>query len=212
MLPAGINFKMKEGKTFDPLPEDVYQVELFDIELQEKPSYNDKTVMEKVMSFQFVVLDEGEFRGRSIWKNFVPIYLYIGKNGKNALYQITEAIIARELKDEEIATFGSDFINKLVGYQCRVTVKNKEGKEGKFFSNIDTFLPKKASLTRLTSEEKEKAVIKHEKEETGKNAFGKEYSEIPTISLDEDEFMTNHQGDNMSDSNNPEVEIVDVPF
>jgi hypothetical protein len=212
MLPAGINFEMKEGKTFDPLPEDVYQVELFDIELQEKPSYNDKTVMEKVMSFQFVVLDEGGFRGRSIWKNFVPTYLYIGNNGKNALYQITEAIIARELKDEEIATFGSDFINKLVGYQCRVTVKNKESKEGKFFSNIDTFLPKKVSLTRLTSEEKEKSVVKHGKEETGKNAFGKENSEIPTIQLDEEEFMTNHQGDNMSDSNNPEVQIVDVPF
>ncbi|MEI9966197.1 MAG: DUF669 domain-containing protein [Candidatus Moraniibacteriota bacterium] len=154
MLPSNISFPVKEGKTFDPLPEDVYQVELLDIEMQEKPSYNDKSVMENVLSFQFVVLDDGEFRGRSIWRNFVPTFLYIGKNGKNALYEITEAIIKRELTQEEEAMFGSDFINKLIGYQCRVVVKNKEGKEGKVFSNIDSFMPAKSKADPLSDEAK----------------------------------------------------------
>ena len=157
MLQEGIIFGEQESKTYEPLPEDMYQVELVDIEMQEKPNYNDKTKLENVLSFQFVIVEEGEFRGRSIWRNFVPTYLYIGKNGKNALYQITEAMIMRALKDEEKANFGSSYINKLISYQCRVLLKNKPSKDGKVFSNIDSFLPKKEALKSLTEEEKEKA-------------------------------------------------------
>lgn len=194
MLPTGMKFEEKVGKSFEPLPEDVYQVELLDIELQEKPSYNDKSVMEKVLSFQFVVLDqdERELRGRSIWRNFVPTFLYISsKHGKNALYQITEAIIKKELTEEQKATFGSDYINKLIGYQCRVTVKNKEGKEGKVFSNIETFLPVKTKLPALTEEEKEKARVKKEitTVQPTKPAEDDEES-IPTIVLDDETNVT----------------------
>lgn len=204
-----MKFEEREGKTFDPLPEDVYQVELFDIEAQEKPSYDDKTKMETVLSFQFVVLDEGEYRGRSIWRNFVPTYLYIGKNGKNALYQITEAMIMRELTDEERFSFGSDFINKLVGYQLRVGVKNKEGKEGKVFSNIDQFYMKKGTLPKLTDEEKEKARPKKKDAVSEvKTALGKNYEEIPTINLDEEEDMTGKQGENQSTT----PELSESPF
>jgi len=186
MLQEGIIFGEQEAKTYEPLPEDMYQVELLDIEMQEKPNYNDKTKMENVLSFQFVVVEEGEYRGRSIWKNFVPTYLYIGKNGKNALYQITEAMIMRNLSQEEKADFGSSYINKLVGYQCRVLIKNKEGKEGKKFSNIDSFLPKKETLKSLTDEEKEKA---KPKKKEGMNIFEiatifeKADEEIPVITL-----------------------------
>jgi len=175
MLPSNISFEKKEGGNYEPLPEDMYQVELLDITLQEKPSYNDKTKLEKVMSFQFVVLD-GELRGRSIWRNFVPTFLYIGKNGKNVLYQITESIIKRPLTIEEESTFGSDVINRLVGYQCRIVVKNKNSKEGKVFSNIDSFLPAKEKLQSLTDEEKEKATVKEK------------VDEIPTINIDEIPF------------------------
>ena len=53
----------------------------------------------------------------------------------------------RNLSQEEKSEFGSSYINKLVGFQCRVLIKNKEGKEGKVFSNIDSFLPKKETLS-----------------------------------------------------------------
>lgn len=189
MLPSGINFEEKEKMEFDPLPEDVYQVQLLDVEMQSKPSYDDKTVMENVLSFQFVVVDDGEFRGRSIWKNFVPTYLYNGKKGKNGLYQITEAIIRRELKDEDKQNLSSDFVNDLVGYQCRVTVKNKTTGEGKTFSNIDTFLPAKSNVTPLTEDEKQKATPKKKQDEKVAeftNALGKKEEEIPTINLDDE--------------------------
>ena len=197
MLPNNLPFEKKEGGSYEPLPEDMYQVELLDITLQEKPSYNDKTKMEQVMSFQFVVLD-GELRGRSIWKNFVPTYLYIGKNGKNALYQITEAIIKRFLSQEEEATFGSDTLNKMIGYQCRIVVKNKAGKDGKSFSNIDSFLPAKEHLTSLTSEERKKAAVKEKNDGIVNEATallgGTLIEELPTIHIDD------------------EVRVEDIPF
>lgn len=212
MLPQGMNMQEQEGKAFDPLPEDVYQVQLFDIEAQEKPSYDDKSKMETILSFQFIVLDDGKFRGRSVWKNFVRPYLYIGKNGKNDLFQITEAMIMRELTEEERHSLTGDFVNKLIGYQCRITIKNKQSKDGtKAYSNIETFLPKKSSLPSLTDEEKEKATPKKKVEEV-KSALGKNYQELPTINLDEE--MTMNQGDNQTATPEPdeEVEIADVPF
>lgn len=188
MLPTNLNFEKKEGGTYEPIPEDMYQVELLDIELQEKPTYDDKTKMEKVLSFQFVLLDA--LRGRSIWKNFVPTYLYVGKNGKNTLYQVTEGLIGRALTDEEEALgITSDYLNDLIGKQVRVTVKNKAGKEGKVFSNIVDFFPARTLINALTEDEKEKAQVKNKKETT----------------MQEEAFMTNHQGDNMSDEDIPVI-------
>lgn len=190
MLPTNLNFEKKEGGTYEPIPEDMYQVELLDIELQEKPTYDDKTKMEKVLSFQFVLLDA--LRGRSIWKNFVPTYLYIGKNGKNTLYQVTEGLIGRALTDEEEALgITSDFLNDLIGKQVRVTVKNKAGKEGKVFSNIVDFFPARTLINALTEDEKDKAQVKNKKETT----------------MQEEAFMKMRQGDNMSDEDIPVVDL-----
>lgn len=192
MLPTNLNFEKKEGGTYEPIPEDMYQVELLDIELQEKPTYDDKTKMEKVLSFQFVLLDA--LRGRSIWKNFVPTYLYVGKNGKNTLYQVTEGLIGRALTDEEEALgITSDFLNDLIGKQVRVTVKNKAGKEGKVFSNIVDFFPARTIFNALTEDEKEKAQVKNKKE----TVYTKE----------EEEFMTVRQQDNQSDEEIPVVDL-----
>jgi hypothetical protein len=167
MLPSNFRFETKEKKEYPPLPEDVYQVELLDIDMQEVADMNNPGETRIVLKFQFVILDEGEYRGRSIWQNFVPTYIYKGDNSKNALYQITKAIIMRDLTEEERLNFGTDYINKLVGYQCRVGTVNKPGKgknADKVYTNIDKFLPKKMSLPRLTEEEKEKAVVKDKKD------------------------------------------------
>ena len=93
MLPKNFNFQVKEKKEYPTIPEDVYQVELLDIDLQQVPSQNNPAEMHSVLKFQFVILDEGEFRGVSIWRNYVPTYLWSGDNTKNALYQITRAMI-----------------------------------------------------------------------------------------------------------------------
>ena len=165
------NFKIekKEGTEYPPLPENIYQVELLDIELQVKPKYKKENETEKVFSFQFTLLngkekDGSSLRGRNIWRNFVPTYLYIGNKGKNILYQIVEAIIGMELSPEIEATLDAEKLNKLIGRQARIVVKNTK-KDDKTYSNIDTFLPIEAPLTALTAEEKEQARVKNKEEE-----------------------------------------------
>ncbi len=131
------NYKIveKEGMDFSPLPKDVHQVELLDVEMQTKATYKtrnepeDKQVMEDILSFQFTLLEgkdgEQDLRGRNVWANFVPSYLYISqKNGKNMLYRIVEGLLGRELDQKEVAEgFSGSLINSLVGRQCRLNIE-----------------------------------------------------------------------------------------
>ena len=218
-MPLDNNLKipMRESKEFPPLPEDIYQVELLEITADEKPAYKDKDKLETVLSFQFTVLDDGELRGRNIWRNYVPAALWSSsKNGKNVLWQIIEAIIMRELREDERDSMDAEFLNKLIGYQCRVVVKNNT-KDGKIFNNIDSFLPKKSSLLRLTDDEKESARVKEKSgEPVNDSHVTPQYSqpavddEIPTINLDDDE--PGEAPTMEAEENKQEIKITDVPF
>jgi len=80
MLPSKLKIEKKEKMEYDPIPADVYQVELFDITHKETPQYKDKTKTEIVFDMQFTLLegkDENgkDLRGRNIWRNFVPSYV-----------------------------------------------------------------------------------------------------------------------------------------
>ena len=214
------SFKINKGeaKVYPPMPEDIYQVELFDISAREVDDNYNKGKKQTVLSFQFTVLEDGEYRTRNIWRDFVPIELYVSKKGKNVLYQIIEAIICRELKPEEVDTMDSDFLNKLIGYQCRVVVKTKE-KEGVKKNFIDSFLPKKMSLARLTDEEREKCKVKPREDSTPvtddtinrtSSVQSTPDDDIPTINLDDDEPG---QAPTMeSEESKEEIKIEDVPF
>lgn len=177
MLKNGYRFEVKEKKVYPPLPEDIYQVELLEIDLDSVPDKNNPGQFQDVLKFQFVVLDDGEYRGRSIWRNFVPTYIWKTNNEKNALYQITKAMIQRDMTEEEMASFSSDVINSLIGFQLRVGTVNKKGtgaNADKTYTNIDKFLPKKTSLLGLTNEEKEKAKVKEKPTDVSDRAMGDE--------------------------------------
>jgi hypothetical protein len=172
----------KETADYTPLPDDMYQVELLDVTSERRPTYDtrlspdDQKEYETVLNFQFTVLDEGEvegkqLRGRNIWQNFVPSYLYISsKHGKNALYQIVEALTGQAVTPEQEA-YGitGKILNALIGSQCRV-VTRKKTKGDKTFNNIDSFMPVKAPLGSLTAEEKEAAKVKPKEGEAAKAA------------------------------------------
>jgi len=217
MLPANHKFPVREKKVYPPMPEDMYQVELFDIDMD---TVVDKKTAEKreVMKFQFVVLDAGEYRGRSIWRNYVPTYLWEVGNDKNALYQITKAMIQREMTPDEIHNFTSDKINMLVGFQCRVTTVNKTGtglNADKTYTNIDKFLPKKEALPKLTAEEKEKATIKDKPvAETPAPVMD---SEIPLVGMpvaEEEavEIAIQSLGGKVVGEKDDKIKIEEVPF
>lgn len=182
MIDSNMKIEKKETKSYPALPENIYQVQLLDITSKEEETYDSKkdtstpAVMETILSFQYTLLngtdakqekeEDKNLRGRNIWQNFVPTYLYVGKKGKNNLYKIVESLLGRELTQEEEA-FGIDgeFMNKLIGKQCRVGIKHKPSTDGsKVYDNIETYYAIENELTPLTDEEKENARVKDKEE------------------------------------------------
>ena len=174
MLNPNMMLPKEEAKEYKPFPEDVYAVELLDVNSKEVETYDSKQarktdtalepVMETVLDFQFVLLEgrdgETNLRGRNIFQNFVPTYLYVSAKGKNKLFQITEALQSQTLtpKQEAEGITGAD-LNAFIGKQCRVGTVNKTSGD-KVYSNIDKFLFAKGDFAPLTDKEKEGAQIK----------------------------------------------------
>ena len=164
MLNTDRTFEKRETKEYPLLKNDIYQVELVDVNIEEKQKYQ-SSEMEEKLSFEFAVLtgkdaEGGEARLRLLAKNFVPTYLYISaKNGKNWLYKVVEALIGRELNQEEEAKgISAKTLDYLVGKQCRVLLEKVASKKdaSKFYSNISNILSADSQFTPLTSEEKAK--------------------------------------------------------
>ena len=166
------NFKIekREKQAFDPIPDDKYCVELLDVKTDRRPTYDtrllpsDQQELETVLNFQFTILDAGELRGRNLWANFVPAYLYIGKKGKNTLYQIIEALIGKELSQETEATLDFAKIKTLISNQVNVFT-SVVSKGDKNYNNIIKFMTCIARLPSLTDEEKETAKVKPKTDE-----------------------------------------------
>lgn len=209
MLDKNIKVTKEEAKTYPPLPENIYQVQLLDVTSKENETYDSKrdssteTEYETVMSFQFTLLagqdlmgvnGVEDLRGRNVWANFIPIYLYIGKNGKNNLYRIIEALLGRDITpEEEAGGIDGEFLNKLIGKQCRIGTKHKKSGD-KVFDNIETYYPSETDGKALTDEEVENATVKV-KEESKED-------------LPKNEPQTVEEIEYPSDEPNPE----DIPF
>jgi hypothetical protein len=168
-----INKPMKiekiEKQDYPPIPEDIYQVQILDINVKEREKYKQPGVMEEVFAFQFTLLDgkdkDQDLRGRNVWDNFVPIYLYVGKNGKNKLWQIVEALIKREMTTEDESMIDSDWINAQIGKQLRISIIHKKSGD-KTYDNVDRYYAAKEDLTPLTAEEIDTATVKKNEDDT----------------------------------------------
>jgi hypothetical protein len=203
MLDENIVVEKQEATEYTPVPEDIYTVELLDINARVEETYDSKTKrkgdetlpkeMETVFDCQFVLLEgkdgDKDLRGRNLFQNFVPSYLYIStKKGKNKLYQIVEALQGQTLSPEQEAygITGKD-LNALIGKQCRIGTTNKQSGD-KVYSNIDKFLVVKDTYPSLTEEEKEKARIKPKTDE--------KKSEYPADSLNSEDIPFNPEHQN----------------
>lgn len=179
MLTENIQVQKKEGGNYEPLPEDVYQVELLDITSEKRPTYDTrlKTESEKeyetVFNFHFVILDHRELRGQLLWANFIPTYLYVGKKGKNKLYQILEAFVGHEMTQEEEARCDSAFLNSLISKQIKVFIENKVSGDKKF-NNIIKYMVAMDRLSPLSEAEKNqiKERLSKKKEEVSDTGKG----------------------------------------
>lgn len=192
MLDNNFLASQMEAQKYPVLPESIYQVELFEITSKEvevkDPKRGDH--METKLSFQYVLLngqeDNQSLRGRSVWANFIPSYLYISpKTGKNKLYKVVESLLGRALTQEEIQTgLGGPFLNSLVGKQCVVGIKHTV-RGDKTYANPETWYKSESLLTGLTNEEKEQAVVK---KRDGSSPLQTESTQTKEISVDEIPF------------------------
>lgn len=155
----------KEANSYAPLPENMYIVELLDVNSELRPTFDtralpdDQKIMETVFNFHFVLLDGEEngksLRGRSLWHNFVPSYLYIStKNGKNKLYEVIEALQKQTISPEQEA-FGisGKELNGFIGKQTRVATSNTT-KGDKTYSEIVKFYSNSPYVLGLSVDEK----------------------------------------------------------
>lgn len=203
-----INVPKEEGKTFEVLPADVYQVELVDVNIEEVPNYDDKSKLDKTLSFLFAINEEGEYKGRWLTYRYVPLSLYIGSKGKNKLYNVIETLLGREMTMEEEATMDTQYIGGLIGNQIRLVVKIKE-KGDKKSNIIESLLVVKSNLAPFTREEVSKMQADYQE---AQKKWNEKTTEMP------EKFATEHQGDNMDDSiptiqlEDEEIRIEDVPF
>lgn len=205
MIDNNFQVNKEERKVYPPLPKNIYQAELLDVSLVDSKGKFSKPG-DKNFNFQWVVLsgmDKGEsLRGRSIFDNFIPTSLYIGKKGKNKLFLIIEAFLGRELTAEEEAKGLSGFyINSLIGKQVKIFNDHKISSDGEnTYNNITSYIPIEANLTPLTAEEKENCRVKKEQKpdndfdisetstDRGTQFNGQEYPKEPEISPEQIPF------------------------
>lgn len=181
MLDTNFVAEKKETTTFSPLPENMYTVELLDVSSEKRPTYDtrnnpdDQKEYETVLNFQFVLLDGEEdgksLRGRSVWNNFVPSYLYISnKNGKNRLYEIVEALQKQTVSPQQEAEgITGEYLNSLIGKQTRIATENQV-KGDKTYTQIVKFYQLSQNLDPLTKQEKIDATPKPKDEKAEQTA------------------------------------------
>jgi len=195
-IPNDFSIKKEETKIYPPLPKNIYQTELLALDLVDAKGKYAKEG-DKNFQFQFTILEgrdkDEDLRGRNVWNNFVPTSLYIGKNGKNVLYQIVEAFIGRELTPAEEATgLSGAMLNKFIGRQIKIFIDHRV-KDGKTYNNITSYMPAETLLPALTAEERENARVKVKKEEPKEQEPQGDYPvdshiEDPGVPVEESEF------------------------
>lgn len=178
MLDTNLTIEKVESENYAPLPEDMYIVELLDITAKQVETYDSKEArktnsalapeMELNFDFTFVLLNGEEngksLRGRTLYHNFIPSYLYIGKKGKNKLYEVIEALQQSPISpDQEAFGFTGKDLNGFVGKQVRVGTGHKVRGE-KTYSEIVKFYPHTTDITPLNAQEKVDATPKPNKE------------------------------------------------
>ena len=156
----------REVKPHVPVPEDTYNVQIWDLELVA----GDKEAKlawqkEDRMKIIFVVLDK-EFRGRILSK---PASFSFSTGGKkfqpSTLYNLACAVAGEKLDDRE--PFKP---NSLIGKVCRIVVKHREpAEDGSIWEVISDFIGLKKGETFIAMTLEELEAIQKEAKEKAKD-------------------------------------------
>ena len=164
-IPEDATVSTGQTKEFAPLDEDTYQVEIKEAVLKENPFWKEPTPEEREkgmggnkyqFSFTYVILDEGEFRGRRIWDNAglaLKPTTKRGKGGATKLYKIVTRALQTDFDWDACASFAPDtrtlyknILEQVVGKQIKLTTENTIKDDGKVKSKPTAYLVAKKNL------------------------------------------------------------------
>jgi len=156
---------MPERKEFDALPANLYQVQIGDITQKLKRPWGspqDSEASEEYLTFEFIILNEGDFRGRKLWKDVRPVPPTPSEgNGfkPSWMWRIVSAVFAKPFTYQEGVSFSSNDINALIGRQLRLMV-NQNPKGEKIYNNITDVLSVEKDMEPLLADNVPSEAIK----------------------------------------------------
>lgn len=145
-MPINPTHVPKEEPAFPTLPDDVYSVEIEDIELDVKPDSFAKPgddgvqPMREQYVVKFKILEPTEHKDRQIraWLNTT---LRVSTKAKRpGLAQFLKAVTGKEWGVDDREKLTGDFINSLIGAKLRVSLILEVNKMGKEFSAVTSYL------------------------------------------------------------------------
>jgi hypothetical protein len=186
--------KINEGKSFDPIPEDKYQVQIYDVEAV-MVTNTFKQVEEERLRYTFIVLDpdktmpgispEGTapaaIRGRRLWARFSKTLSIPGSTKPSNLTKLVSAVYGRELAKPELETWEPEDI---IGKQVCVMV-SKEVKGENVYNNILSYSKANALLEPWVDKDGD-----HKKEATVKKS---QPAVADSFEKDMDELAAKHK-------------------
>lgn len=146
------NFTAKIPELPDPLPEDIYQVQVTDVtmDIQTSPFTGEQG---ERLTWYLHILDEGEYRGRQILAWTANKWFVNPKTGiKSTLFALAEGVFGGYGTKVDM-DFGVSFNpNDLIGKQVRITVKQLDKGNGKTTPKIAGYMPIKKELPKVDAE------------------------------------------------------------
>lgn len=136
---------MPERKEYEAIPANLYQVQVTDITEKLKAPYGKPFDIpdeekEPFITFELTILNEGEYRGRKLWKDMRPVPPTPPEKYKPSwMYRIVSAILGYSVLYEDALNWDMERTNAFIGEQLRVIVTKTEKGE-KTYNNITEVL------------------------------------------------------------------------
>lgn len=148
-----VKFEQPEKKVYEAIPANVYQVQITDISDKLKAPYGKpfdipEEEKELFITFEFTILNEGEYRGSKLWKDVRPVTPTPPEGGgfkPSWMHRIVSAIIGHPMPFADAVNWTAEETNGLIGEQLRIVVTRVEKGE-KVYNNITEVLPIEKAL------------------------------------------------------------------